>query len=99
MKKLKLYEYEIFKKNERGKYESVNKMQQKGIYLLADMCNYHERKVDGEKIEIVKHYNFYPEMDIDVYFNNGYRYTYYKVPCTSGAYIHTAELTKEYEEI
>lgn len=99
MKKLKVYNYEIFKKNEKGKYESINKLQQKGIYLLSDMCSYHERKVDGEKIKIIKHYTYHTTMTIDVYFNNGYKYVFYDVPCTSGAYIDTNELLKEYEEI
>ena len=48
--------------------------------------------IDGEKIKIVKHYNFYPQMDIDIYFNNGYKYTYYDIPCTSGAYIDSQEM-------
>lgn len=95
----KYYDYAVFRKDEKGKWQKVNDLKAEGRYILADMCNYHERKVDGEKIKIVKHYNFYTEMDIDVYFNNGCRYTYYKVPCTSGAYIDTNELLKEYEEI
>lgn len=90
----KLYDYAVFKKNAKNKYEKINDLQQKGIYLLADMCNYHERKVDGEKIKIVKRYNYHTTMDIDVYFNNGYKYTYYNVPCTSGAYIDTTEILK-----
>ena len=99
MKKLKLYDYEIFKKNEKGKYESVNKMKQRGIYLLADMCSYHERKVGGEKIRIVKHYTYHTIMDIDVYFDNGYKYIFYNVPCTCGAHIDANELLKDCEEI
>ena len=95
----KYYDYAVFRKDEKGKWQKVNELKAEGRYILADMCNYHERKVDGEKIKIVKHYNFYTEMDIDVYFNNGCRYTYYKVPCTSGAYVDTNELLKEYEEI
>ena len=31
-------------------------------------------------------------MTIDVYFNNGYKYTYYDIPCTSGAYIDSQKL-------
>ena len=99
MENLKFYDYEVFKKNEKGIYESVNKLKQKGVYLLSDMCNYHERKVDGEKIIITKHYTYHTTMTIDVYFNNGYKYSYYNVPCTSGAYIDTSELLKEYEQI
>lgn len=95
----KYYDYAVFRKDGKSKWQKVNELKAEGRYILADMCNYHERKVDGEKIKIVKHYNFYTEMDIDVYFNNGCRYTYYKVPCTSGAYIDTNELLKEYEEI
>ena len=99
MRKLKVYNYEVFRKNDKGKYESINKLQEKGIYLLADMCNYHERKVDGEKIKIIKHYTYHTTMTIDVYFNNGCKYIYYDVPCTSGAYIDTNELLKEYEDV
>lgn len=84
---MEFYKYEVFRKNEKGKYEKVNDLQSKGVHILQDMCNYHERKVDGEKIRIVKHYNYSTKMNIDVYFNNNYKYTYYDIPCTSGAYI------------
>ncbi len=94
----KYYDYSVFRKDEKGKWQKVNDLKAEGCYILADMCNYHERKVDGEKIKIVKHYNFYPQMDIDIYFNNGCRYTYYKVPCTSGAYIDNDALLKGGEE-
>ncbi len=90
-----MYKYEVFRKNEKGKYEKVNDLQAKGIYILQDMCNYHERKVDGEKIRIVKHYNYSTKMNIDVYFNNNYKYTYYDIPCTSGAYIDSQELLEK----
>ena len=96
---MKTYKCEIFTKDKKGKYAKVNEIQQRGIYLLANMLNYNERKVDGEKIRIVKHYTYHTTMTVDVYFSNGYKYTYYDVPCTSGAYIDSNELTKEYEEI
>lgn len=86
------FNYEIFEKDERGKYRKVNEMTTNGIHVLQDMLNYNERKVDGEKIRIVKHYNYYTTMTIDIYFNNGYKYTYYNIPCTSGAYIDTQKL-------
>lgn len=89
---MKNFKYDVFKKNEKGKYIKINEMQTKGIHVLQDMLNYNERKIDGEKIKIVKHYNLYPQMDIDIYFNNGYKYTYYDIPCTSGAYIDSQEM-------
>ena len=89
---MKYFNYDIFRKNEKGKYEKVNEMKTKGIHILQDMLNYNERKVDGEKIRIVKHYNYSTIMTIDVYFNNGYKYTYYDIPCTSGAYIDSQEM-------
>ena len=92
---MEYFNYDIFKKNEKGKYEKVNEMKTKGIHVLQDMLNYNERKVDGEKIKIVKHYNYSEKMTIDVYFNNGWKYTYYDIPCTSGAYIDSQELIKE----
>ena len=85
---------EIFKKNEKRKYEKVNELKTKGIYVLQDLLNYNERKIDGEKVRIIKHYNYSTKMDIDVYFNNGYKYIYYDIPCTSGAYIDSQELLK-----
>lgn len=91
---MKFYNYDIFTKDGKGKYTKVNEMQTEGIHILQDMLNYNERKVDGERIRIVKHYNYNTEMDIDVYFNNGYKYTYYDIPCTSGAYIDSQELLK-----
>lgn len=90
----KYYDYEVFRKNAKGKYEKQNELKTEGCYILADMCNYHERKVDGEKIKIVKHYNFREVMDIDVYFNNGYKHVYHDVPCNSGAYVDTSTLLK-----
>ena len=90
----KFYDYEVFTKDEKGKWKKVNELKEAGCYILADMCSYHERKVDGEKIRIVKKYNYRTVMDIDVYFNNGYKYSYYDVPCTSGAYIDSSELLK-----
>lgn len=92
---MKYFNYDIFKKNEKSKYIKVNEMKTKGIHVLQDMLNYNERKVDGEKIKIVKHYNYSEKMTIDVYFNNGWKYTYYDIPCTSGAYIDSQELIKE----
>jgi hypothetical protein len=88
------YNYEIFTKDSKGKYTKVNELKVKGIYILQDMLSYNERKVDGEKIRIVKHYNYGTKMNIDIYFNNGYKYTYYDIPCTSGAYINSQELLK-----
>ena len=88
----KYYDYAIYLKNSKGQYEKVNEMKTKGIYVLQDMLNYNERKVDGEKIKIVKHYNYSTIMTIDIYFNNGYKYTYYNIPCTSGAYIDSQEM-------
>ena len=93
------YNYEVFKKNTKGKYAKTNELKAKGIRILQDMSNYHERKVDGEKIRIVKHYNYKTEMDIDVYFNNGYKYVYYDIPCTSGAYIDNQRLINESEVV
>ena len=92
---MEFYKYEVFRKNEKGKYKKVNDLQAKGIHILQDMCNYHERKVDGEKIKIVKHYNYSTTMTIDVYFNNNYKYTYYDIPCTSGAYIDSQKLIEK----
>ena len=94
----KYYDYSIYLKNSKGQYEKVNEMKEEGCYVLADMCSYHERKVDGEKIKIVKRYNYYPQMDIEIYFNNGYKYVYHDVPCTSGAYIDSNTLLKGGEE-
>lgn len=91
----KYYDYEVFSKNAKNKYEKQNELKTEGKYILADMCNYHERKIDGEKIRIVKHYTYHTTMDIDIYFNNGWKYTYYNIPCTSGAYLDTMELLKE----
>lgn len=96
---MKIYNYEVFKKNSKNKYEKVNELKTKGVHILQDMLNYNERKVDGEKIRIVKHYNYSTKMTIDVYFNNGYKYVYYDIPCTSGAYIDTQELINESEAI
>lgn len=96
---MEYFNYDIFRKNEKGKYEKVNEMQVKGIYILKDMLNYNERKVDGEKIKIVKHYNYREKMNIDVYFNSGWKYTYYDIPCTSGAYIDSQKLIQESEVV
>ena len=46
---MKYFNYDIFRKNEKGKYEKVNEMKTKGIHILQDMLNYNERKVVGEK--------------------------------------------------
>lgn len=92
---MKFYKYNIYVKNNKNKYELKNEMTTKGIHVLQDFLNYNERKVDGEKIRIVKHYNYSTIMTIDIYFNNGYKYTYYDIPCTSGAYIDTQELIEE----
>lgn len=89
---MKHFEYDVFRKNEKGKFEKTNRMRTEGIHILQDMLNYNERKVDGERIKIVKHYNYTDKMNIDVYFNNGWKYTYYDIPCTSGAYIDTQSL-------
>lgn len=72
--------------------QKVNNIVMRGVVVLQDMLNYNERKVDHEKIRIVKHYNYSEKMTIDVYFNNGYKYTYYDIPCTSGAYIDSQKL-------
>ena len=92
---MKYFNYDIFRKNEKSKYIKVNEMNTKGIHILQAMLNYNERKVEGEKIRIVKHYNYSTLMAIDIYFNNGYKYTYYNIPCTSSAYIDTQELINE----
>jgi len=89
---MKYFNYDIFKKNEKGKYIKVSETKAKGIHILQDMCSYHERKVDGEKIKIVKRYTYHTTMNIEIYFNNGYKYTYYDIPCTSGAYIDSQEM-------
>lgn len=89
---MKYFNCDIFKKNEKSKYIKVNEIAMNGIVVLQDMLNYNERKVDGEKIRIVKHYNYSTLMTIDVYFNNGCKYTYYDIPCTSGAYIDSQEM-------
>ena len=91
----KYINYEIFKKNSKNKYELVNTMKTEGIYIIRDFLNFNERKVEGEKIKIIKHYNYSNKMTIDVYFNSGYKYTYYDIPCTSGAYIDSRELITE----
>ena len=96
---MKYFNYEISRKNEKGIYEKVNEMRIKRIYILQDMLNYNERKVDGEKIKIVKHYNYSDKMDIDVYFSNGWKHTYYDIPCTSGAYIDSQKLIQESEVV
>ena len=92
---MEFYNYDIFKKDNKNKYIKVNKMKTKGIHILQDMLNYNERKVDGEKIRIVKHYTYHTTMNIDVYFNNGYKYSYYDIPCNSGAHIDSQELINE----
>ena len=89
---MKYFNCDVFRKNEKGKYEKVNEIIMYGTIVLQDMLNYNERKVDGEKIRIVKHYNYSTIMTIDVYFNNGCKYTYYDIPCTSGAYIDSQEM-------
>ena len=89
---MKYFNCDIFTKNNKNKYTKVNEITMNGIVVLQDMLNYNERKVDGEKIRIVKHYNYSTTMTIDVYFNNGYKYTYYDIPCTSGAYIDSQEM-------
>ena len=92
---MKFYKYNIYVKNNKNKYELKNEMLEKGIHVLQDFLNYNERKVDGEKIRIVKHYTYHTTMNIDVYFNNGYKYSYYDIPCNSGAYIDTQELIEK----
>ena len=92
---MKFYKYDIYAKTNKNKDELKNEMTTKGIHVLQDFLNYNERKVDGEKIRIIKHYNYSTLMNIDVYFNNGYKYSYYNIPCNSGAYIDTQELIEE----
>ena len=89
---MKYFNYDIFRKNEKGKYEKVNEITMYGTIVLQDMLNYNEKKVNGEKVRIVKHYNYSTTMTIDIYSNNGYKYTYYDIPCTSGAYIDSQEM-------
>ena len=96
---MKYFNSEISRKNEKGKYAKVNEMRINRIYILQDMLNYNERKGDGEKIKIVKHYNYSDKMDIDVYFDNGWKHTYYDIPCTSGAYIDSQKLIQESEVV
>ena len=92
---MKFYKYDIYAKNNKNKYELKNEMIVKGIHVLQDFLNYNERKVDGEKIRIRKHYTYHTTMNIDVYFNNGYKYSYYDIPCNSGARIDSQELIEE----
>ena len=89
---MEYFNCDIFTKNDKNKYTKVNEIIMNGIVVLQDMLNYNERKVDGEKIRIVKHYNYNEKMNIDIYFNNGYKYIYHDIPCTSGAYIDTQSL-------
>lgn len=91
---MKTIRVEVFTKNEKGKYAKVNEFEQEAIYFIKDMLNFFERKADGEKIKIKKHYTYHEVMDIDVYFDNGYKYSYYDVPCQTGARIDGYELLK-----
>lgn len=94
---MEYFNCDIFTKNDKNKYTKVNEIIMNGIVVLQDMLNYNERKVDGEKIRIVKHYNYNEKMNIDIYFNNGYKYIYHDIPCTSGAYIDSQKLVERGE--
>lgn len=91
----KLYKIIEYQKNTKGKYEKINEYNAEGTILLIDFCNYYERKLDGEKIRIVKHYHFSNTMDIDVCFNNGWKFEYYNIPCNDVEHIEGYKLFEE----
>lgn len=87
--------YEIFTKDNKNKYAKTNDGELDYTVFIKHMLNFTERKLNGESIRIKKHYNYTDKMNIDVYFNTGWKYTYYNVPCTSGAYIDIYQTSKE----
>ena len=91
----RLFKVIEYHKNTRGKYEKTDEKSVKGINVLIDFCNYYERKLDGEKMRIVKHYHFGNTMDVDVYFNNGTKLEYYNIPCNDGEHIQGHKLFEE----
>ena len=87
---------EVFSKDDNGKYILRNELEYTYKRFLADYCNFCERKMDGERgLRIVKYYNYYDVMNIDVYFSNGFKYSYYKVPCKTGASVDVHKLIME----
>lgn len=86
---------EIYQKI-NNKYKKVNKLEVQGIDFLSDFVNYLERKACGEHIRIKYHYNYYPNENIDCYFDNGWKYSYINVPCKTGGHIDGYEIIKEY---
>ena len=84
-----------YHKNEKGKYERTDEREETNVRVIVSFCNYYERKLDGEKMRIVKHYHFGNTMDIDVYFNNGTKLEYYDIPCTDGEHIEGYKLFEE----
>ena len=91
----KSYNIIEYYKNEKGKYEKTNEYNAEGIDILIDFCNFYERKLDGEKMRIIKHYSYSDTMDIDVYFNNGWKFEYYNIPCNGGEHIQGYKLFGE----
>ena len=37
----KYYDYSVFRKDEKGKWQKVNDLKAEGCYILADMCNFY----------------------------------------------------------
>ena len=91
----RLFKVIEYHKNEKGKYEKTNEREETGLYVIVSFCNYYERKLDGEKMRIVKHYFYSDTMDIDVYFDNGTKLEYYNIPCSTAEHIEGCKLIEE----
>lgn len=91
----KLYKVIKYQKNTKGKYEKTGEYNAEGTILLIDFCNFYERKLDGEKMKIVKHYFYGDTMDVDVYFDNGWKFEYYGIPCSTAEHIEGSKLIME----
>lgn len=63
--------YKLYKKGVNFTYSKV----------MVDLSEFYNRKVNGESITIQPIYNYYDEMDVAFYFNNGWKYIYRDIPC------------------
>ena len=83
---MKYFNCDIFTKNNKNKYTKVNDIVMRGVVVLQDMLNYSERKVDGEKIRIVKYNYNYSNNQIITFIDklNNYKHEFINVPVKAG---------------
>jgi len=90
----------IYSKDSKGKYVKTDTYNNSPVtkdYFMSTYLNALERKQNGASIRIKKHYHYTEKMELDIYYENGWKYSFENVPCYTGANVDTTPLYRDYK--